>query len=721
MNEPKSLKLNSTTRYSIDAVTRIFEDIQKHAKIVTGKNRIAYYNIPCSFDIETTSAVNADGDKVAFMYIWTFNINGVEIYGREWEEFIEMCNILSDVFGLHEKQRLRIYVHNLAFEFQFMRKYFEWLKVFAVEERKVVETVTEQGIEFRCSYLLSGYSLQKLPEQLQGSELKKLVGDLDYKLIRSSNTPITDKEMQYCINDTKIVTQYIKEKIQHGENIPDIPLTKTGYVRRYCKQVCFYDGERNYKEKQKRKKEYRAIIDKMTLTPEEYDELKQAFQGGFTHASAPRAFVLAENIGSYDETSAYPACEVTESFPMSAGQRVTPSAVAEFDSFINNYNCLFDLYIEDLEPQLYFENPLSASKCRMEGHSIINNGRVVYADKLVTTVTEIDYKILCAFYRWKRCEIFNMYIYKSGRLPTRLIKVLGELYRKKTELKGVEGKEVEYLNSKEQINANYGMMVTDIVRDDIIYNSEDIEPWTNQHPDKLKAINKYNKSKARFLFYPWGVWITAYARKNLFTAIAELKDDYFYSDTDSVKGANMEQHRKFFETYNNNMLDKLQRASYAHGIPVETFMPKTIKGVQKPLGVWDFEGVYKYFKTLGAKRYMTYKDGKLSITVSGLNKSVTVPYLLQKVGLSAGTLNDENVKRVFDIFTDELYIPKGKTGKNILTYIDEERTATLTDYIGQQFTVTAKTGVHLSEGDYSLSISQTYKDYLTGLIFNKGD
>ena len=32
--------------------------------------------------------------------------------------------------------------------------------------------------------------------------------------------------------------------------------------------------------------------------------------------------------------------------------------------------------------------------------------------------------------------------------------------------------------------------------------------------------------------------------------------------------------------------------------------PKTIKGETKTLGVWDFDGFYTDFKTLGAKRYI---------------------------------------------------------------------------------------------------------------------
>ena len=43
--------------------------------------------------------------------------------------------------------------------------------------------------------------------------------------------------------------------------------------------------------------------------------------------------------------------------------------------------------------------------------------------------------------------------------------------------------------------------------------------------------------------------------------------------------------------------------------------PKTVKGEIKPLGVWDFEGYYTRFKTLGAKRYLVEEDDNLYLTV----------------------------------------------------------------------------------------------------------
>ena len=60
----------------------------------------------------------------------------------------------------------------------------------------------------------------------------------------------------------------------------------------------------------------------------------------------------------------------------------------------------------------------------------------------------------------------------------------------------------------------------------------------------------------------------------------------------------------YVKSYNKKVTEKLYQALKYHGLPLDSIAPKTIEGEPKPLGVWDFEGVYKRFKTLGAKSYI---------------------------------------------------------------------------------------------------------------------
>ncbi len=669
------------------------------------KAKVRLFNVPASFDIETTSFYY-NGEKAAIMYQWTFGINGNVIIGRTWDELTKMLKRIASHLGLSGTKRLVIYVHNLSFEFQFLRKRLLWEKVFSIDARKPVYAITTSGLEFRCSYLLSGYSLEKLGDELQRYKVSKMVGDLDYSLIRHAETPLTDIELKYCENDVRVVMSYIQECIENDGNISKIPITKTGYVRNYCRNACLYQG-RDHKKNTHKFKEYRSLMKTLTLEPAEYEQLKRAFQGGFTHANAYYTGEILEQVASYDFTSSYPYVMISERFPMSKGKLVNGNgqlhSADEFNSYLKRYCCLFDIKFYNIMARVPQENPISYSRCFDVQKAVSNNGRIVQASMIATTLTEQDFMVIRYFYTWERVEIANFRVYERGYLPTDFIKAVLKLYSDKTTLKGVEGKEVEYLLGKGMLNATYGMMVTDICRDNNIYTPFD--KWECESPDVEEAIADYNKAVKRFLFYPWGVWVTVYARRNLFTGIVEFGNDYVYSDTDSVKVLNYEKHTQYIEEYNQQCKKKLEAACAFHKIPFSAVEPETIKGEKKLLGVWDFEGVYSRFKTLGAKRYMVEHDGKISLTVSGVNKKYAIPYLLDTYGPDG----------IFQAFDNYLTIPAEHTGKNTHTYIDDEIKGTLVDYQGNELEFHEMSGTHLEPAEYSLSLTQAYINYLRGI------
>ena len=63
------------------------------------------------------------------------------------------------------------------------------------------------------------------------------------------------------------------------------------------------------------------------------------------------------------------------------------------------------------------------------------------------------------------------------------------------------------------------MSVTDIVHDEEIYDNE-LDMWNEQPADIEKEINSYNNSRTRFLYYPWGVFVTAYAEEAVELGVA---------------------------------------------------------------------------------------------------------------------------------------------------------------------------------------------------------
>ena len=100
----------------------------------------AYADCVCTFDIETTSYTaeecNVLGHDFGFMYVWQFCIEGVVCAGRTWAEYRTFIDTLKMFMGIGER-RLVVYVHNLSFEFQFMRNFFTVENAFATEKRKI--------------------------------------------------------------------------------------------------------------------------------------------------------------------------------------------------------------------------------------------------------------------------------------------------------------------------------------------------------------------------------------------------------------------------------------------------------------------------------------------------------------------------------------------------------------------------------------------------------
>lgn len=693
---------------TIRSVSQLDEILCEVEWVKQGKKK-NYANVPAVVDIESSSFIDSNGNKTALMYAFVFGINGKCVIGRSMDELKEVFKRIQQRYETNGKNRFIIYVHNLSYEFQFFRKEFEWTSVFAIEERKPIYAVMKGGIELRCSYRLSGYALANVGKNLNKYKVSKMVGDLDYKKIRSEKTPLTAKELGYINHDGLVVMSYIQELMEEYGNIAKLPYTNTGFVRNYCRNYCLYSNSKNHHDTNHQFGRYRELMKELTLEPSEYLELREAFQGGFTHANPLASGMTCNDVTSFDFTSSYPSVLLNEKFPMTKGEKYQPKDKKDFEDSLKYYCCLFRCEFESIESRIDFEHYISVSKCRKLKDFVSDNGRLVSAQSMEITLTEQDYKLITKVYRWKHVRIFDMIRYSKSYLPKPFIQSILDLYQKKTTLKGVEGEEVNYMRSKGQLNACYGMTVTNICRDEIGYKDE----WKTDIPDLEKTIEDYNRDIRRFLFYPWGIWVTAYARRNLWSGILECRNDYLYSDTDSIKIINAEKHLNFIHWYNGLVSAKLHDSMNTLGLDFNLTKPKTKDGVEKPIGVWDFDGHYQRFKTEGAKRYLTEDDkGKLHLTISGVNKKFAEPYLEWKY---------KNHDTIFQEFRDGLMFPceydngKSATGKNLLTYIDDERKGTAVDYLGQPFDYDVKSGIHMEENSYNMTLSEDYMNYLIGM------
>ena len=187
-----------------------YTDIMLSAPESKKRRGESFLEIPCAFDIETTNiykrkrgCIDTDAfTPYAFMYHWQFCIGYRVVFGRTWDEFRKMLRMIEKNMNLSKNLKLVVYVHNLSFEMQFMRKFLNVTDSFCKEDRFPLKIVHNHCIEFRCSAALSNMNLQMFCKN-EGAKFYKLVDEYDYNKIRTSETELTETEQSYCYNDVR--------------------------------------------------------------------------------------------------------------------------------------------------------------------------------------------------------------------------------------------------------------------------------------------------------------------------------------------------------------------------------------------------------------------------------------------------------------------------------------------------------------------------------------
>lgn len=583
-----------------------------------------------TFDIETTTISSDTETPYGFMYHWQMDVGGYVVTGRRWEEWVKFMLKLVEIFKTDETRNFVVYIHNEAFEFQFIRDflnaYFGGFHVFAAQRRKPIYVTTGNGIQFRCSYKLTNMSLEKAVQNELGVVHCKAAGDLDYRIIRTADTPLDDTEYGYCVSDVVSLYELIERRlINERDNLESIPMTSTGYVRRDCRNSCRKDED------------YREEFLKQEMTESVYKLLMEAGRGGNTHANRYMSGRIWHYVDSFDVASSYPAQMFLRKFPVS---KFTPygeiESMTELDALLSEYACLFRVIFTGLEVRDNIGMPyIAISKATAHSkHVTLDNGRVLSVinredrenDRgyISLTLTDVDFQIIKEQYTWDEMSISDFHIATYGYLPEALLSQVMAYFRAKTELKDKikeadeSGDEEEaanlaylYAKSKNRLNGIFGMCYTNPVHNVISIN-EDGE-WIEDTPEIAEALKKYWKSRNSFLVYAWGVWITAWARRHLedlFNALGQ--DKVIYGDTDSGKAVEVDISK--IDALNAKVMELAdKRGAYCD-----------YNGTRYYMGVYEHENKIPIakFKTLGAKKYV-YEDEKgLHVTISGVSKKL---------------------------------------------------------------------------------------------------
>lgn len=650
-----------------------------------GKFTITYTASSMSLDIETTNTI-IDGQRVAWCYIWMVGIDGVVYYGRNLDELKTFLDNISNVLNTEERNIICL-VHNLPFEFSFLHTYFDFTDVFARKVNKPMKAVY-RNIEFRDSLVYSNLSLEVLARNY--TRTQKLVGDLDYSIVRYPETELTKEELAYCENDVIILNEYFEMEIYPKYVVPHrlnatIPLTNTSKVRMEVRKEIL-DQKLLHK-----------ILQRMIPSDEVQEVIDLCFKGADVHANVYNVDKKLINVSSDDYTSDYIYIMLLPIFPVTPIMEIDKKDLFRYPT--EKYIHYYHIYIRNLKAK-HLHHIISVSHCNnMILNGKYDNGRVIEAELVELYVTHFDLEMIMKYYDGE--YIFkDIYISKMGYLPKYLLKTILKYYNLKSELKDKLKQKLSpeeednitklYMNSKNMLNSMYGMMCTRKGQK-VEYNNGEWEV----SPQKQNELGYKD-----FLLFQWGVSVTSYARYRLEKTILELPEkDFIYCDTDSIKYLNRYKNKHIFTEMNDIIRSNVKKSCEDNKLDFN---------ILKGIGEWDYEGTYKEFKTLGAKRYIyTDAEGKVHSTISGIPKNS-----LSKIAKKRKV----NVYKMFNL--KGMKLSKEECPKLSAIYVDLDNWLEITP------TLKVKSFCHLQESGYEMNISKDFatkiKEYIDYFGYQKG-
>lgn len=590
------------------------------------RSKLTYSEVYIMLDTETSKEHPTEYDKDGkaipqenHICAWTLSIrafheNIVTLRGNKPSEAIHCLSLIRE----HIKgDVLYIFIHNLPYDWQFLRRFL--MRDFGTPKKQLnvkshypISIQFNNGIILRDSLILAGVSLERWGDNLNITH-KKASGYWNYELIRNQNTVYSDDELHYIEFDTLAGVECLNKLADNlGDTVSTLPFTSTGIVRRIMRKK----GREAYAKQ---------IFNKQLLTLDEYLILEQVFHGGFTHANRGVVGWLRYLVKCYDFKSSYPYCMLVEKYPCEAYTLLTRQfTVNEILKQANDYSFIFKLVLVKpiLKDNLYPMPALQFSKCLSSINVIKDNGRILSADYVEIYTNEIDLQVLNELYTYEAAYCVEVRTAKKDYLPKWFRDEVYEIFTQKCELEYQikvlgQGDVSLYNIKKAQLNSLYGMCVTHCIRDEIIEVYEDDEnnisgDYYINKMDYQKEFDKYNKSMNNILPYVWGVYVTSYAMLHLFQlseCINDVNHHWLYSDTDSIYSDAWNDIK--IKGYNAEVKQKLLNAGYG---------PVKVHDKEYWLGVAEPDGTYDEFITQGAKRYAVKSGKKIKITVAGVPK-----------------------------------------------------------------------------------------------------
>lgn len=286
------------------------------------------YRVAAIFDTETTN-IGEGAETRAYPILYIFNdlrdiplesytpdTDDVRFYRRTSEALAYIDDLIT--YGRAHGYVPIIAAYNLMFDMQTLMLELAQSYTIEVNAQTATSVYTldlcvdgDVVCRFWDTFYLEMGGLRAMGETCG---LPKAVGDWDYTLVRTSETPLTEEELFYARRDVQVIPQYLQWLLRANHWLtPDMlgcrVLTKTSLVRQMARREI--GGRRVTLQIGKKITLQRAFEttcnQEFPKNYESYALRKACFRGGLTFTSAKTASVVVDNVASLDVTSMHHA------------------------------------------------------------------------------------------------------------------------------------------------------------------------------------------------------------------------------------------------------------------------------------------------------------------------------------------------------------------------------------------------------------------------------
>lgn len=616
-----------------------------------------YYCLePICADTETSNN-HAEDPKNLITWISSIQVlfNGQYYLFRYPEELVDFYRKLDKKYKLKPgkfRYSLVTYFHNLSFDMSYLVPYLKQLPDYGNEYQGIIEgpnkflTYVRGPFEFRCSYRLSGMSLEKWGKEM-GVEHPKAVGLYDYERIIYQDDELDENSKIYDRLDVVSQRECLDKQFKfHRDDLSSTPLTATGYIRRSLRTSC------------SKSRFYRAdYFSKTRLNHNNYKIALRSYAGGYTHMNRFYANTLLK-VGTWQEyvpfsddlvyiskikhrdfKSHYPTQMTCYKGPIGRPQLIYHNKIPRAYPIDRIFKYMDDFYylvkikithaeLRDMSismPFMQFSKMYQATT----NYKILDNGRILEWDgQCMMYLDSLTLRILYEQYHMKY-DIQEVYRMRLGYLPEPIVKIIDKYFKGKSDKKALVhelteayGKldprtvDAEFLliQDKKGLNGIYGCCAMNPLRDQMSIDDDFVFFYKTlyvKEADIKEGLDTYYSKRTSFLPYQIGCWVTSAARYELAEYIGVFPGKgigykfVIYSDTDSLFYISNDKTEAAVKALND------EKRKTAHSVLLDS-------GKLEYYDEFTEEPDCMAFKGLHSKCYGVVTDKGLEITIAGV-------------------------------------------------------------------------------------------------------